>query len=545
MVRRTVPWRSPSASGGRTARLDRLLSGRRAAIVCVLAVLIVYGLESIAWPLHLGRDAGNYLTYWADMWNGRPVFPQLMLYRTPVAPLLFGSLLEYGGAAAAEVVMGILFALSVLAIGAAAYSLRRAWGIVVVAALLLSPDYGELFREVSSDSAFAVVFAFWVFVCVRVARRPSATGFAVVGAGVALLVLTRPAGQVLVLVALLPLFLPGSWRRRARHAAVCLAVAVGLIATWAAVNDLRYGDFTVSRTVSAQLPLNRLFVRDRLVSPENGPRSRELAQLVERDLLTKEPYRSYGITLDQFFSSGSFRMYSDLVPLSDRVWGWSSDYSHLQAVGIETVRRHPVQYVRAVALDTLRQLDAGNPTSAPSRSSTSPSSPSNPEYITVNGRRLPKPSEGEPIPRSNLWWGASTPDQRIWYTPDLAGEIRFKYARDAEHWRRLTAHVDRLAGMLPSRDGSVTAAGILQRASRAYPSMLLWLAVGALAFALRRGRDLLVPLFLALLGVVLVVSTMLSQAPAPQYRIPLDPVFILFAVAAVIGRVGARREAAG
>ena len=137
MVRRAVPWRSPSASGGWTARLDRLLSGRRAAIACVLAALIVYGLESIAWPLHLGRDAGNYLTYWADMWDGRPVFPQLMLYRTPVAPLLFGPLLEYGGALVAEVAMGIAFALSVLAVGAAAYSLRRAWGIAVVAALLL------------------------------------------------------------------------------------------------------------------------------------------------------------------------------------------------------------------------------------------------------------------------------------------------------------------------------------------------------------------------------------------------------------------------
>jgi hypothetical protein len=542
MVRRAAR-NSATAFGGWAARLDRLLSGRRAAIACVAAALIVYGLESIAWPLHLGRDAGNYLTYWADMWDDRPVFPQVMLYRTPVAPLLFGPLLEYGGAWLTEAVMGLAFALSVLAVGAAAYSLRRAWGIAVVVALLLSPDYGELFREVSSDSVFAVVFALWVFLCVRAATHPSARGFALVGAGVALLVLTKPAGQALVLVALLPLFLPGSWRRRSAHAAACLAASVGLVAAWAAVNELRYDDFTVSRTVSAQLPLNRLFVRDRLVSPDNGPRSRELARHVRRELLTKEPYRSYGITLDAFFSSGSFRMYSDLVPLSDRVWGWSSDYSHLRAVGIETVRRHPWRYFRAVALDTLRQLDVANPTGAPRRQSAPP--PGAPELVTVDGRRLPKPSEGEPIPRSYLWWGASTPDRRIWYTPDLAGEIRFRYPQDAEHWRRLSARVDRLAGKLPPRDGSATAAGALQQASRWYPSMLLWLAVGALAFALRRGRGLLVPTFLAVLGVVLVWSTMLSQAPAPQYRIPLDPVFVLFTVAAVIGQVSARREAVG
>ena len=59
--------------------------------------------------------------------------------------------------------------------------------------------------------------------------------------------------------------------------------------------------------------LFRAFEMDRIVAPDNGPASRELARAVERELLTKEPYRSYGVDLDEFFSSGSDRVFSDMT----------------------------------------------------------------------------------------------------------------------------------------------------------------------------------------------------------------------------------------
>jgi hypothetical protein len=39
-------------------------------------------------------------------------------------------------------------------------------------------------------------------------------------------------------------------------------------------------------------------------------------------LLTQEPYRSYGVHLDDFFSDPSPRMIVDLGALANRKWGW-------------------------------------------------------------------------------------------------------------------------------------------------------------------------------------------------------------------------------
>ena len=62
---------------------------------------------------------------------------------------------------------------------------------------------------------------------------------------------------------------------------------------------------------------------------------------MQRDLLTEEPYRSYGIDLETFFARGSPRMHEDLISLSDRVWGWDSDYEVLGRAAREAVRDAP------------------------------------------------------------------------------------------------------------------------------------------------------------------------------------------------------------
>ena len=68
------------------------------------------------------------------------------------------------------------------------------------------------------------------------------------------------------------------------------------MSAWIVGNGLRNDDYTLGRGGNAAIPLHRAFVTDRIVDPTNGPATRALADAVRRELLTQEPYRSYGIT---------------------------------------------------------------------------------------------------------------------------------------------------------------------------------------------------------------------------------------------------------
>ena len=76
--------------------------------------------------------------------------------------------------------------------------------------------------------------------------------------------------------------------------------ALGPLVALAGLNDARADDFTVVRGGSASL-LFRTFVADRIVEPDNGEASDELARAVSRELLSYQPYRSRGIDLEKYF----------------------------------------------------------------------------------------------------------------------------------------------------------------------------------------------------------------------------------------------------
>ena len=343
-----------SALPGRAWRgIERFADGPLAGAALVGAALLVYGLVSYALPLAAGRDLARYLLVYAQLFDADVVYPHAVLTRTPVAPLVAGGLLDLGPLAA-EVGAAALYAVSILAWCSVARRFGAAATVATAAALLLYPGYVLLFHELASDAVFAAAFALFAVACTRALEAPSAGRAAVLGASVALLVLVRPVAQVLLLLVLVPLLAARTWPGRIRSTtAFVLAAGVPLLA-WTVHNGVRLDDYTVVRGGGASVPLFRAFVADRIVDPDNGPASRELARVVARDLLPHEPYRSYGIDLDRFFSSGSSRMHDDLVVLADRTWGWDDDYRHLGRVGREAVRAHPGTYVRGVARDTYR-----------------------------------------------------------------------------------------------------------------------------------------------------------------------------------------------
>ena len=238
--------------------------------------------------------------------------------------------------------MALLYSLSILCWWRTARRLGPAAGIAVAGALLVYPSYALLFHRLASDAVFAAAFALAALLAARVIESPTYGRSAALGLGVAAARL-RSTGQPGALPARAAR--PAASRELAgprwvasRHSRV--AVLVPLLG-WAAHNAVRADDFTVVRGGGHGLPLYRAFVVDRIVEPENGDATRELARAVQSDLLPREPYRSYGIDLEQFFTAGSSRMHEDLIGLSDRTWGWDDDYAHLGRVGREAVVAHP------------------------------------------------------------------------------------------------------------------------------------------------------------------------------------------------------------
>jgi hypothetical protein len=472
------------------------------------------------------------------MWHSHPVYPELMLFRTPIAPLFFGPLLQLGGSDLAEIALGLCFVVAILA----AYIVGSYWGrrvgLGLGIALLLYPPFGALFHNVSSDGVFAFAFIVWlVFLC-RTAVRPTPIAFAWHGAALFALVLIRPSALFLALpMAVLPFLLPQlTSRGKLASAGAVLATMALLLVAWSGYNSARYGDFTVSRTTWAHMPFYRLYVFDHLVRPENGPASRDLATAVSSDLLTKEPYRSYRIDLNTFFTSGTNFTWSDLVGLDDQRWGWHDDYRHLLRVALEAIRAHPLAYARDVAISLRDEFTVPFSQSAPVHGAPAPgtTTPS-----AVQGQ-LPPPPPGELIPASRLWWLASTPDSSIsWDWRSLARPtIRFGDPGEAQRYKRLYRDYFRLLNMLPSRDGSARVARKLNSFTILYPNMLVCLIVGTLGVIFRRPRRLGLLLFLVCLASALVVGTALGEPATLEYRMPVDPVFVLFGLVGLIGAHG-------
>jgi hypothetical protein len=535
-------------AGRLVGALERLAATRRGAITLVVAGLAVYAFESVGWPLQEGRDLGVYLRNYAQLGPGGTVFPWAMLTRTPVTPVVAGLLLAAGGGLFAEIVMAVLFALSILAWSAAARMIAgpRA-GLAVAVALLVYPGYGGLFHELSSDALFAAGFACWAYLVSRAVERRTVAAFAAAGAGVALLALTRPANQALLVVTPLLLAIPGSWRFRLTRAATFAATAIVLLGAWAVYNDVRYGDLTVARGGQASVPLFRAFVTDRIMAPDNGPASRRLAGAVRDHLLPLEPYRSYGITLKQFFESGSPRMEEDLVGLSDRVFGWDTNYSVLGQAAREAVRRHVATYGRGVARSLWQELEQPLFVPPRPRPPAPPGAPAHegpgvtPETIVVDGRVLPKPSEGQPIPAAHQSDYVSTPDGHIrdlWRSAVVHG-IVFPTAREQNRYERMEGRAGELLARFPQRRDSGWLRLQLNHASKVYPRPWMWLLLGLGALVFRRPAGWRAPVVLVLAALAVILITILGVYAVPEYAVPVVPSFILLAA---VGLFGVRRS---
>ena len=507
---------------------------RRAAVLLFLVAVALFWVEALGWPMAKGRDTWDYLAYYLQLTDSSPPLEPLQVFRTPVTPLLVGGPLDLGGVTLLEITFSLLFAVSILAWSAAALTFGRVPALFSAALLLGYPAYATLFHQASSDAVFAAALAVWALVLARTMKRPSTLGFVLLGVGCALLVLTRPANQVLfVPLALAPLIVPTAWRSRLTWCAACLAAAVLPLGAWAIHNGIRYDDTTVARGGRAWVPFLRVFLADKTISPENGAASRRLASLIEQEILSRDPHRSLGVTLDEYLQNGSNYETVRLIALSDEVLGWEENYDVLFDSALEAIREHPDTYFRGVA-DVFWEYLMQRPLRedvAP-REQTEPEPP--PPTFERDGAVLPNPRATvlvDGVPYGFVWCASDYIDSCVLERPSLVWDDEDRQ----ERYREIVAQVRGWDADLPTRDGVDWVPEILNRVTPRFPRPPLWLAVGLVGLVAFRPRAWRTILLLWLAAALVLLIHAASQGVAPEFALPLYPIFIVTALGAVAG----------
>jgi hypothetical protein len=520
-------------------RLLTFVPTRAAALALLGLALLVFYVEALGWPMAKGRDTWDYLAYYLQLFDGDPPLSELQLFRTPLTPIVLGIPMQVGGSALLELVFGLMYAGTIVAWTATALTFGRVPALFSAGLLLVYPAFATLYHQASSDAIFATGLAFWALLLARTMRAPTGWRFAALGAGIAALVLIRPANQVLLPLALVPLLTPVSWRRRIAWCGLCFACALGVLGAWALHNGLRYDDVTVARGGRAWIPFLQVFTANRTIAPENGPASETLASMIEQEVLSRDPHARLGVTLDAYLENGSNYETVRLIALSDRVLGRGENYDVLFDSALEAIREHPGTYFRGVA-DTFRDFLVQRPLRedvAP-RLQTAPGAP--PPTFESGGQVLPNPQANVlvvGVPYGFVWCASDYIDSctlrdpsQAWADPDTQNR-----------YREVVAQVRAWDAELPSREGANFVPEILNRITPRFPRPPLWLAVGLLGLVLRRPAQwrTIVVLWVGAFLVLLIHAA--SQGVAPEFALPVYPVFLVGALGAIAGdRVRAR-----
>jgi hypothetical protein len=314
------------------------------------------------------------------------------------------------------------------------------------------------------------------------------------------------------------------------------------LAAWAIVNGQRFGEYTLARGGNAVIPFYRAFITDHIVEPGNGDASLKLAAAMRTHLLTREPYRSYGVTLDELFSRGSFRVHEDLYLLSDQVFGWDDDYAVLREAGVEAVGQHPGAYASGVAETVWEELGgkAYFRQGASGETKNASRTPESKLQRVTGAGRLPPTTEGEPIPAGQVVW-ISRPDQsirQVWTSP-TRWRYEFRDPSQRPRFRKIQRDVATLFAELPDRKGNQELARRLNQLSRWYPRPILWILLGLVAIAIRRPRGSPTLIALALAAFLVVLLNALGLFTDLHFMLPVAPAFVLLGLG---GLLGARRE---
>jgi hypothetical protein len=486
------------------------------AIAVGLACICLW-LQSRSCSIQPGRDM---ITYWAcyrEIFRVNTEAVTLLLFRPPFTPLFFGTLFDLFGAAGVKAALSILYVVSLVTVFSVGFT-RSLWvGYLALILLGANIQYYYWFFSVGSESPQSFLLVLWLAYAFFTFRRTDARYWIVHAAVVWLLILNRPGNQVLILCAVFPLLnFDTAAKRRLMLSLVFLLSYGAMHFSYSSYNYLRVGAFQVSTLGNAHMPFYRLYLQDRMIRPENGPKSLELARLVEDEILPLEVFRQYRVDRDMFFTYASQRMYNQLVATVVRVYGWDHQWLILKEAAMEAVKRDPVEFLLTY-FDHLRDVFYIR---GDGRYDLSSNNSTRTDYYVFLKQRyelyeelgLAIPSEGDLLPQSQ---GAEDHDDGEDYTE----QTFFSLKRQPVSWT------------IPDRHCTYHWGDVFDIYGIRFPFTFFFLCIGIAGVGLslvrkRCAGNLEIACITSVAFITMAASFMASvQFP---FRFPFDSIFILF-----------------
>jgi hypothetical protein len=472
----------------------------------------------------------TYWSYYRDFFKIHPGSKTLMLFRPPVTPLFFGVLFDLFGPAGVQTVLSLLYVLCLVTVYAIGASLS-AW-VGFLALMLLGADiqYYYWFFSVGSESPQSFLVVFWMAYAFFTFQKTKARYWVIHAIVVWLLILNRPGNQVMIFCALFPLFhFHTVWKRRLILSLVFF-VSYGVChIAYASFNYARVGVFQVSTLGNALMPFYRIYLQDALVSSENGPKSIELAQLVEKEILPLAVFQKYQIDKEIFFKMPSQRMYNKLLGTVEKVYGWDDQWLLLRQVAMEAAVKHPRDFFLTY-FDHVRDVFyvRGN-----GSYDLSPQSSWKREYNKFLQERykqyaklgIPIPDEGDLLPKSETGTAANSNQEN--YTAQT-----FFHAKTPP-----------VTWTFPGRYCSYHWGDIFDIYDVKFPFTFLFICIGLLGTVLsllrRVTSDYLAILCIFFVSFLTLSVTLMGSVQLP-FRFPFDSIFILLGCFGLHGIVAPR-----
>lgn len=486
---------------------------KRFLAISVIAVLWYLFLNCF-FPMAEGRDSWTYLAYFRDMFKTDPQYSLLMLFRTPATPLFYGVAFAMGGIKGAMFAACAGYVIIALVVYETLASYRSWLGVMGVLLLFINLRFFERYNSVGSETLQSVLLAIWFLVLFRSMERGGWKLGCALGLVTFLLVMNRPANQLLIPMCMLPLLGKGFGsaccqtvknKNFIRCAVTGLMIAVGFSLLYASSNYLRYGHFCIAGMGGAHIPFYRLFLQQRLISPENGPRSAELAALVKKDILSKSVCLQYGIDENIFFHHATQRMFNMLVRKAYAERGWDHDFKLLKDAGWEAIRANPTEgwlgYVDGVfGFFSIPEGHHPFVLSNMTRSFEKYNDFRTQRYTLYKSQGIPIPDKGDLIPGSG-------------WLQEQEGVVPV----DAVHW-----DYARRVSPSPALERWIAASNLF---SPTWITLLIGI-IGSICACFTRSIDLRVPLILLAALPVLLVTWF--GILLKDFRYPFDPLFTIF-----------------